>query len=369
MFLDAEEKVYDRPFMLIEDGVLKKYIADEDGIVTIPECVETIASGVFSWEGMPEDQFDYWESENEQMLDRIHIPATVKAIEPGAFLGTFYLQDFSIDPNCPAAELIDGILYSRDKKRVIFATKGMRDIPEIKLPSTVKVIDDYAFMGRFFDKLVLPDSVERIGVGAFAYGGFDSVTIPDSVKEIGEDAFVGCRFDYDSIQIGENSTVLKKDEFGLYAENGELLLAVFYTAEECIDVPAGVKAISGTAFGGLRPHEVTIPEGVLVLRDSLFFWHSRLEKVVLPDSLIGIGTDVFTGCENLTEIRMSTNLEEIHPYAFNGCNKLETLHLPATVKSIGKNAFMSCDKLTIHAPQGSYAITYAKENGIAYKEV
>ena len=188
MFLDAEEKVYDRPFMLIENGVLKKYIADEDGIVTIPECVETIASGVFSWDGMPEDQFDYWESENEQMLDRIHIPATVKAIEPGAFLGTFYLQDFSIDPNCPAAELIDGILYSRDKKRVIFATKGMRDIPEIKLPSTVKVIDDYAFMGRFFDKLVLPDSVERIGVGAFAYGGFDSVTIPDSVKEIGEDA-------------------------------------------------------------------------------------------------------------------------------------------------------------------------------------
>ena len=28
MFLDAEEKVYDRPFMLIENGVLKKYIAD-----------------------------------------------------------------------------------------------------------------------------------------------------------------------------------------------------------------------------------------------------------------------------------------------------------------------------------------------------
>lgn len=369
MFLDREEKEYVRPFALIENGVLKKYIADESGIVNIPDGVETIAAGAFSWEDMPEDQFDGWETENDQLISKIHIPASVKEIEPGAFTDTFYLQDLTIDPQCPAAELIDGILFSRDKKRVIFATPNVRELPEYQLPSTVKVIDKYAFWGKYIANLIIPPSVEEIGEGAFAYYLFESISIPDSIKYIGEGIFAACDLDYDMVKISENNPILKKDEFGLYTKDGRLMINAFYREDGCIEVPAGVRAIEGDAFFGVEVKKVVIPEGVQVLRDELFYWSRKLESVILPDSLTIIGENTFMGCQKLKTVKMSANLEEIHPGAFKWCDSLETIELPATVKSISEDAFAECDKLVIHAPVGSYGITYAKENGIPFKEI
>lgn len=369
MFLDREEKEYVRPYILIENGVLKKYIADESGIVNIPDNVETIGEGVFSWVGMPEDQFDNWESENEQRISKIHIPASVKRIEPGAFVDTFYLQDFTIDPKCPAAELIDGILFSKDKKRVIFATSKVRDFPEYRLPTTVKVIDKYAFWGKYIANLIIPPSVEEIGEGAFAYYLLNSVTIPDSIKHIGEGIFAACNLDYDRVILSESNPVLKKDEFGLYTKDGQLMINAFYREDGRVEVPAGVRAIEGSAFSGIEVKEVVIPEGVHVLRDELFYWSRKLESVVLPDSLTGIGENAFMGCGKLKKVKMSANLAEIHSGAFKWCEGLEIIELPATLKSIGEDAFAECEKLVIHAPAGSYAITYAKENKLAYKEI
>lgn len=369
MFLDQEETVHQRPYIQIENGVLKKYIVDESGIVNIPDNVETIAAGVFSWADMPAEQFDDWESENDQPIEEIHIPASVKEIEPGAFVGTFYLQDLIIDPQCPAAEMIDGIVFSKDKKRIILATRNMRDLPEYRLPATVRVIDDYAFMGRFLENLIIPSSVEVIGDGAFSYCGFKSITIPNSIKHLGECVFAGCHLDYNRVKISENNPVLQKDEFGLYTESGEFLINAFYPRDGYAEIPAKVRAIDSNAFSGVRPRKVVIPEGIQILRDNLFYWNSRLECVVLPDSLIGIGENAFIGCENLKTVKMSANLEEIHPRAFQWCENLETIKLPDTLKVIGEDAFANCDKLVIHAPTGSYAIAYARKNGIAYKEI
>jgi len=242
MFLDREEKEYVRPYALIEDGVLKKYIVDESGIVNIPDDVEVIAAGVFSWEGMPEDQIDGWESENSQTIKKVHIPASVKVIEPGAFVDTIYLRELSVDPLCPAAVLIDGILFSRDKTRVIYATPQMPDFKEYTLPTTVKVIDSFAFVFRFFGHLIIPNSVETIGDYAFTSSDFRKITIPDSIDRLGEGIFYGCRYG-------------------------------------------------------------------------------------------------------------------------------EVVELPASLKEIGKEAFYKCRDLEIHAPASSYAIAYAKENQIPFKEI
>lgn len=41
--------------------------------------------------------------------------------------------------------------------------------------------------------------------------------------------------------------------------------------------------------------------------------------------------------------------------------------IPATVRDISTAAFRNCPRLTIRAPAGSYAETFAKENGIPFK--
>ena len=72
-------------------------------------------------------------------------------------------------------------------------------------------------------------------------------------------------------------------------------------------------------------------------------------------------------------IRVHEGIKEIGSHTFLGCTALEHLYLPVTVCSIGRCAFFSgygsiydCVNVTIHAPAGSYAETYAKDNNIPF---
>ena len=59
-------------------------------------------------------------------------------------------------------------------------------------------------------------------------------------------------------------------------------------------------------------------------------------------------------------------MTSISYWAFNGCKMLTDIHIPSGSVKIEKTAFENCEKLTIHAPAGSYAETYAKENNIPF---
>lgn len=52
--------------------------------------------------------------------------------------------------------------------------------------------------------------------------------------------------------------------------------------------------------------------------------------------------------------------------AFVGCVFMTDISLPTSVTEIAADAFKDCHKLTIHAPESSYAETYAKENNIPF---
>ena len=65
--------------------------------------------------------------------------------------------------------------------------------------------------------------------------------------------------------------------------------------------------------------------------------------VVIPDGVTKIGDCAFFACQNLTNA-----------------------YIPDSVTKIGESAFAFCKKLTLCAPAGSYAETYAKENGIPF---
>jgi hypothetical protein len=52
--------------------------------------------------------------------------------------------------------------------------------------------------------------------------------------------------------------------------------------------------------------------------------------------------------------------------AFSDCANLQSITIPDSVTSMGDKVFFGCKKLTIHAPEGSYAQKYAKENDIPF---
>ncbi len=62
-------------------------------------------------------------------------------------------------------------------------------MPEIKLPDSLKKIDDFAFSVNVFSKIDIPVSVEEIGQAAFWDTRIGTLVLPDLLKSMASDVF------------------------------------------------------------------------------------------------------------------------------------------------------------------------------------
>ncbi len=93
--------------------------------------------------------------------------------------------------------------------------------------------------------------------------------------------------------------------------------------------------------------EIVVPEGVEVIRRSMFYGCENLVKVTLPSTLKEIEAFAFYGCIQLRELVFThaDGLENMGASAFEQCQSLESFKVPKHIKSIAKNTFRSCDHL------------------------
>lgn len=88
---------------------------------------------------------------------------------------------------------------------------------------------------------------------------------------------------------------------------------------------------------------------------------------IIPDEVTQICDGAFEGCENLKWVYIPESVKKIGKNTFKGCKNLREVHISEGVeKIIGKSVFAGCDNLTIYAPEGSCAETYAKNNKIPF---
>ena len=184
-------------------------------------------------------------------------------------------------------------------------------------------------------------------------------------------------------------------KFPAYAKEGKMTIDGYKSSDEKVVIPGKigeypVSAISYSAFKKMaKITEVVIEEGVSEIGDDAFQRCVGLERVALPNSVSYIGWGAFAGCISLTEISLPAGVTEISNCTFEQCTSLreikihdgvtsigervfyccsalQNVSIPASVTSIGFVTFAGCKSLTIHAPAGSYAETYAKENNIPF---
>ena len=74
---------------------------------------------------------------------------------------------------------------------------------------------------------------------------------------------------------------------------------------------------------------------------------------------------MFASNSSLTDVIMK-NVESISEKAFSGCTSLTEITIPKSVKSIDKTAFQLSGLTTIKGVTGSYAQTFANENGFEF---
>ena len=188
-----------------------------------------------------------------------------------------------------------------------------KNLEEITIPSTVRIIDAYAFQNCTSLKEVnIGDEVTDIRNNAFdSCVSLTRIDIPKSVKSIGSFCFNKC------------------------------------TSLETVSLQEGIEQLGENSFYGCTSlKNLNIPGSLKWVRTKWYLRSTGLEKVTLGKGITEIEPNGFYLCKNLKTISFPRSLTTIGESAFAGCGCLEKIILPNGVKTIGESAFLDCDRIT-----------------------
>lgn len=278
-------------------------------------------------------------------LTNIIFSDTIKRIPDGMFSGMKTLESLTLPDS--VTEIGEKAFYKSSFKN-------------IKLPSKLIVIEDYAFSYADvrFEGDALPNGTRIIGDYAFDHcTGFEEIYIPDSVVDIAEYAFYGC-VDLIKVRMSSNVKLIASNAFAYcpllekFIWDADVKLIADYAFYNC-------KALKNFNFAGVElvyPNSFTNSGVTLVT-----LGHDKNDEAT---DLIMIETQSFMGCENLDTVAIGGNVTTIKSEAFASCSSLETAVISDSVINIATNAFDNCDSLTIYCEEDSYAHKYAVKNNI-----
>ena len=129
------------------------------------------------------------------------------------------------------------------------------------------------------------------------------------------------------------------------------------------DNTAMLEEYHGGAEDVVIPNEI-YSYTVVSIAENTFSNNTTIKSVTIPESVTNIGAYSFYGCSNLESAVIPSSVTAIKAATFYGCTNLHEVTIPASVTQIAANAFNGCEDLTIKVESGSYAETYAAENGI-----
>ncbi len=216
-------------------------------------------------------------------------------------------------------------------------------IPEMIGSNAVVEIDDRAFSRcSQIKNIVFPGSVERIGNGAFEMcTNRETLTVAPG-----------------------NALFCSRENCLLDAESKTLIMGC---NGSIIPDDGSVKTIGACAFEYCNEiREIKIPDSVTEIKKGAFANCRKLEKLILSENIKILEKAAFSCCFELEKVILPASVAEIGQNAFSSCQKLNEIRISANVTAIGEGAFWNCPNLTIYAPAGSYAETYAKENNIPF---
>ncbi|WP_257899966.1 leucine-rich repeat domain-containing protein [Prevotella denticola] len=300
------------------------------------------------------------------------------------------LKEIDVDANNSTYCSIDGVVYSKDKKKLIYYPAGKTDAA-FKVPNGVTSIP-YGFAICWNKNLKSIDfnQVESVGEYVMSVCHYlKEIRIPKTLTSIGEGAFTMFgRLEKFVVDPGNpnyssdvNGVLFNKDKTQLLAypmaREGEYTLpntvtqigkqAFLHAKITQLTIPSRITYIGYEAFRATKIKTLTFEEPchITALNNREFLWCYDLKTVTLPKSLIYLGIG-FSGCTNLETVNVpdgsqlkvilrgafvncgnltnfnflgSCNLQTIERNAFADMTKLKEFNFPASVTAIGANAF------------------------------
>ena len=117
----------------------------------------------------------------------------------------------------------------------------------------------------------------------------------------------------------------------------------------------------GNAIYAPLAKELILPATLKIIGDYGIY-APEVKELTLPEGLEEIG-GYSINMNGLKKLTLPSTLKKIGPGAFNGSRGLKQITIPAGVEEIDPTAFEDLEKkkLTIYAPKGSYAESFAKK--------
>lgn len=337
----------------VESG--NAYLTDYSGAddeVEIPESL-----GGYPVIGICKDTFS-----GKDSVKKVSIPSTVSYIEANAFESCINLYTIAFPEGNDSFLFINGVLYSADRKDLIYVAEG-----------------------RTFAKFIVPDGTERIFAGAMKnQSGLSSVEIPASVKEIGEEAFpisvfltiYGPDADCAAKTYAEDYSISYNEYVVSFYDRNELLFSSVISTGDLLTEYTDLVSEYATYGGWYRDAECTdawnfetdtMPAGNL----SLYLkWNSDFAVREDADHIVITG---YVGNSSTIKIPDEINgfpVQGIDDGAFVSSTEapILSIQIPDSVTEISGKAIIGEPSPVIVADAGTTAESYANSVGLTFEK-
>ncbi|MBR3819145.1 MAG: leucine-rich repeat domain-containing protein [Clostridia bacterium] len=381
-FYNCRVKIIELPSSLTKIGKYA-FASSQITAVTIPDSITVIDDGVF---------------ECCENLVRINIPEGVTEIGENAFGGCSSLKEIR--------------LPSTVRNIKMFAFNNCEELESLFVPKEVELNDVTITMGC--DKLTIY-GVAGSSAEKYAASAFQSFSVEESMNKTADIIGNTAENAENTINDEKPTTVAEwRKIYKIAVADKTAKLGKYIGNDEEIEIPSQVGGNTVVTIDELTFNKnktitkVVIPESVTTIGKKAFADCSNLSEIIIPTSVEEIGNETFKGCvslkvlklhicsvcsdtfkgcknlESLTtdyaslewkcfyECKKLTDLyveagEEIFYWGrYNGLPYLKRLHLTDSIKEFKWDIPQECRDIIIHAPAGSYAETYAKENSIPF---
>ena len=389
-------------------------------LVEIPEGVTTIGDGAFIWcrnlksITIPSSVTLIGKSPFDECTALTSVTilsgfiSNFTSISDNIFSGGAALTQFIVPDNHPTLSVVDGVLFSKDKKTLLAFPKAKSS--SYTIPDGVTMIANKAFeFCNSLKSVTIPSSVTSIGDKAFSFNenlrkiqcnaatppslstnnnSFEDLNrpaitlfVPKSAvnaycSATGWSAFnvieegTNTRFDVTLKKAGTLIEMIGKDNLKKVSDltihgliNNTDIASIRTELPFLMDLnlkDATIVALSFTDMGYTLPvneieeglfkdmktlESIVLPENITKIGKCAFETCYYLREIKLPDSLISIGEKAFRNT-GLTSVTIPTGITRIDNEAFSNCRALTSVILPKSITEIGLSAFGSCNKLT-----------------------
>ena len=267
-------------------------------LLCFPACSETAGSGEWAEE-------DPWEDEpiSEELLEEFNqYYAPFCKVEDGVLYIKEGVTRLGWNPYPDEDDAEDSLCFGGD---LFYDTLAFE---EVRLPSTLRVLDTECFLSLHFTRFTIPAGLERLSADAFVYCAFDELNLEtvlpfDQVRGALDDCPVA------AWAAPEGHPLYSVRDGVLFSADGKTLLSYPSARQNAhYDVPRGVTDIAPYAFQNEYLQTISLPIGLQRIGDYGFAECTRLQALALPLTVKELGRDPFYACVSLDLLSLPEGL-------------------------------------------------------------